>query len=91
KHSIHLRNPPGAISQQSLFNGPFSLSPFSSAVRELPSSTRLDLGAFWDVSPRFRLQANLTNVFDTRVYEPRASAFSLSQTRRFTIGGRMTL
>lgn len=73
------------------FNGPFSISPFSTAVRELPASTRVDLGAFWQVSDKFRLQTNLTNVFDTRVYEAQASAFNLSQTRRFTVGGRVTL
>lgn len=73
------------------FSGPFSISPFSTAVRELPPSTRVDLGAFWDVSRRFRLQANLTNLFDTRVYEPAASSFNIVQTRRFTVGGRVTL
>lgn len=74
------------------FTGPFSLSPFATAVRELPASTRVDLAAFWDVSARFRVQANLTNVFDTRVYEAAGGgSFNLVQPRRFTIGGRVTL
>lgn len=68
-----------------------SLSPYSATIDTLPSSTRFDLGAYWDVDTHFRLQANLTNVFDTRVYEPVNAGFNLSQPRRATIGIRATL
>ena len=69
----------------------FFAGPFGQGFRNLPSSTRVDLGAYWDVSPRFRVQANVTNLFDTRVYEPVNLGFSRSETRRATIGGRVTL
>lgn len=72
------------------FNGP-NTSAYSATVLELPSSTRLDLGAYWDVSARWRLQANITNVFDVRVYEPVNAGFNLSQPRRATIGVHLTL
>ncbi len=69
----------------------FFAGPFADGFRNLPSSTRVDLGAYWDVSPRFRLQANITNLFDTRVYEPVNLGFSRAELRRATIGGRVTL
>ncbi len=73
------------------FSGPFSASAFSTAVRELPSSTRIDIGAYWDVSERLRVQGNVTNLFDVRVYEPVNVGFNRSQPFRATIGGRVTL
>lgn len=73
------------------FSGPFQASPFAATVRELPSSTRVDIGAFWDVSSRFRLQANITNLFDVKVYEPVNAGFNRAQPFRATIGGRVTL
>ena len=73
------------------FSGPFSASAFSTVVRDLPASTRVDVGAYWDVSDHFRVQANVTNLFDVRVYEPVNSGFNRSQTRRGTIGARVTL
>lgn len=73
------------------FSGPFQASPFAATVRELPSSTRVDLGAYWEVSDRFRLQANVTNLFDARVYEPVSAGFNRAQPFRATIGGRVRL
>lgn len=66
-------------------------SPFSATVRDLPASTRIDVGAFWDVSDRFRLQMNVTNLFDAKVYEPVNSGFIRSPIRRVTLGVRVTI
>jgi iron complex outermembrane receptor protein len=65
--------------------------PYADPLRELPGSTRVDLGAYWDVSKRLRLQANITNLFDTPVYEPVNLGFARALTRRGTVGARITL
>lgn len=70
------------------FFGNFFAGPYAAPLAYLPSSTRLDLGAFWDATPKLRLQANLTNAFDTPVYEPVNLGFARSLTRRATIGAR---
>jgi iron complex outermembrane receptor protein len=69
------------------FFGAFSGGPFADPIAKLPASTRLDLGAYWDVTDVFRLQANVTNVFDVKVFEPVNIGFNLTQRRRATIGG----
>ena len=73
------------------FSSLSSSTPFSAVVRNLPSSTRIDLGAYWDVNDRFRVQGNITNLFDVRVYEPVNSGFNRTQPFRATIGGRLSL
>lgn len=67
----------------------FFAGPFADPLRRLPGSTRVDLGAYWDISEKVRLQANLTNVFDVFVYEPVNLGFARSQPRRATVGGRV--
>ena len=73
------------------FSSLSSSNPFSATIRSLPSSTRIDLGGYWDVSDRFRLQANITNLFDVRVYEPVNAGFNRAQPFRATVGARVTL
>jgi iron complex outermembrane recepter protein len=71
------------------FDGP-SGEDLSRPLLVLPASTRLDLGAFWEVSKTLRLQANLTNVFNVEVYEPANYGFSFIENRRFTLGASAT-
>ena len=73
------------------FNGPFSASAFSTSVSTLPGSTRIDLGAYWDVNAKLRVQANITNLFDKRIYEPVNEGFNRTQPFRATLGARVTL
>lgn len=73
------------------FSGSTLGGQYSTTVLALPSSTRIDLGGYWDVSAKVRLQANITNLFDTRIYEPVNAGFNRSQPFRATIGGRVTL
>ncbi len=53
----------------------------------LPASTRIDLGAFWDVSEKFRLQANITNLLEVRILEPTNIGFTRATPFSATIGG----
>jgi iron complex outermembrane recepter protein len=55
--------------------------------RTLPAFTRIDLGAFWEVSDTFRLQANITNLFDVRILEPANIGFNRATPFRATLGG----
>jgi iron complex outermembrane recepter protein len=61
--------------------------PQDPAFSRIPAATRIDLGAFWDVSDVFRLQANITNLFDKRILEPTDSGFNRTTPFRATIGG----
>ncbi len=73
------------------FFGSFFAGPYADPLRYLPSSTRVDLAGYWDVSKRLRLQANVTNIFNVPVYEPVNLGFSRSQPRRATVGLRVSL
>lgn len=70
--------------------GSFVSGPFARSFTVLPNSVRVDLGAFWKLSDALRLQANLTNVFDKKVYEPVNYGFNINQRRRFTLGATAT-
>jgi iron complex outermembrane receptor protein len=73
------------------FFGSFTGGPFARPLTNLPASTRIDLGAYWEISPVVELQANLTNAFDVKVYEPANIGFNISQRRRFTLGAKFRL
>lgn len=68
-----------------------ALTPVDPATTELPGNTRIDLGAFWDVSDRLRLQANIVNLFDVRVLEPVNRGFNRIDARRFSLTARVAL
>jgi iron complex outermembrane recepter protein len=53
----------------------------------LRATTRVDLGAYWDVSDTFRAQANITNLFDVRILEPSNIGFNRASPFRATLGG----
>jgi iron complex outermembrane receptor protein len=53
----------------------------------LPAFTRVDLGFFWEVNEAFRLQANVTNLFDVRILEPANIGFNRATPFRATLGG----
>ncbi len=73
------------------FFGSFFAGPFADPLTRLPASTRVDLGAYWNVSEQFRLQANITNLFDEDILEPVNQGFNRAQPFRATIGARIRL
>jgi iron complex outermembrane recepter protein len=64
-----------------------AFAPNDPSFTRLPALTRVDLGAFWEVSETFRLQANITNLFDVRILEPANIGFNRATPFRATIGG----
>lgn len=64
-----------------------SFNPIDPTFTRLPAFTRVDLGAFWNVSQVFRLQANITNLFDKRILEPANIGFNRATPFRATVGG----
>jgi iron complex outermembrane receptor protein len=68
-----------------------ALTPVDPTTTELPGNTRVDLGAFWDVSDQLRVQVNVTNLFDALVLEPVNRGFNRVDPRRFSVTARVRI
>lgn len=69
----------------------FYAGPFATPFRINPASTRVDLGAYWTVSRKVSLQANVTNLFDERIIEPVNVGYTRPTPFRATVGVRLSL
>lgn len=55
-------------------------------VLQIDESFRLDLALFQEISPRLRVQLNLDNVTDARIYEPSNQGIAEQLPRRLSVG-----
>lgn len=66
-------------------------SPPDPSVTFYAATTRIDLGLYQQVGPKLRLQGNITNLTNERIYEPANQGYRRGTPFRATVGARITL
>ena len=66
-------------------------SPPDPSVTFYSATTRIDLGIYQQISPKLRVQGNITNLTSERIYEPANQGYRRAQPFRATVGVRVTL